>query len=70
MTLKDFSCRKTSDAEWIPNCQANGHKNGFYLGLKHDGTREDYVYNLNNFQFSFRELDSSAEESNLYNEKR
>ena len=42
----------------------------FYLGPKYGGKREDYVYNLNNFQFLFRELDSSAEESSLYNEKR
>ena len=37
---------------------------------KYDGTREDYVYNLNNFQFSFRELDSSAEDSRIFTMKK
>ena len=42
----------------------------YCLEPKHDGTREDYIYNLNKFQFSFRELDSSAEESRTFTMKK
>ena len=42
----------------------------YCLEPKYDGTREDYVYNLNNFQFSFRELDSSAEDSRIFTMKK
>ena len=38
---------------------------------KYDGTREDYIYNLENkFQFSFVELDSSAEENRMFTLKK
>ena len=42
----------------------------YCLEPKYDGTREDYVYNLNNLQFSFRELDSSAEDSRIFTMKK
>ena len=42
----------------------------YYLEPKHDGTIEGYLFNLNNFQFSFRELDCSTKKNNLYNEKK
>ena len=42
----------------------------YCLEPKYDGTREDYVYNLNNFQFSFRELDSSPEDNRIFTMKK
>ena len=37
---------------------------------KYDGTKENYLYNLNNFQFSFREVDSSAEDNIVFTMKK
>ena len=42
----------------------------YCLEPKYDGTREDYVYNLNKFQFSFSELYSSAEENRIFTIKK
>ena len=43
----------------------------YCLEPKYDGTREDYIYNLENkFQFSFVELDSSAEENRMFTLKK
>ena len=43
----------------------------YCLEPKYDGTREDYIYNLENkFQFSFGELDSSAEENRMFTMKK
>ena len=42
----------------------------YCLEPKYDGTREDYVYNLHNFQFSFRELDSSPEDNRIFTMKK
>ena len=42
----------------------------YYLETKYGGTIEDYIYNLNNFQISFRELDSSAEDNRIFTMKK
>ena len=42
----------------------------YCLEPKYDRTREDYIYNLNKFQFSFRALDSSAEGNGIYTMKK
>ena len=42
----------------------------YYLEPKYNGTREDYIYNLNKFQFSFRELDNSPEENRIFTMKK
>ena len=42
----------------------------YCLEPKYGGTIEDYIYNLNNFQFSFRELDSSAEDNRIFTMKK
>ena len=42
----------------------------YCLEPNHDGTIEGYLYNLNNFQFSFRELDCSAEKNRIFTMKK
>ena len=42
----------------------------YCLEPKYGGTTEDYIYNLNNFQFSFRELDSSAQDNRIFTMKK
>ena len=42
----------------------------YCLEPKYGGTIEDYLYNLNNFQFSFRELDNSAEDNRIFTMKK
>ena len=42
----------------------------YCLEPKYGGTIEDYIYNLNNFQFSFRELDSSAQDNRIFTMKK
>ena len=42
----------------------------YCLEPKHDGTIEGYLYNFNNFQFSFRELDCSAEKNKIFTMKK
>ena len=37
---------------------------------EHDSTVECYLYNLNNFQFSFRELDCSGEKNRIFTMKK
>ena len=38
----------------------------YLLKPKYDNTTENYIYNLNNFQFSFRELDNSTETERIF----
>ena len=42
----------------------------YCLEPKYNGTREDYIFNLNKFQFSFRELDNSTEENRIFTMKK
>ena len=42
----------------------------YCLEPKYDGTKENYIYNLHNFQFSFRELDNSAETKKIFTMKK
>ena len=42
----------------------------YCLEPKYDGTKDGYIYHLNNFQFSFRELGSSAEENRIFTMKK
>ena len=42
----------------------------YRLEAKYDGTKENYIYNLHNFQFSFRELDNSVETKKVFTMKK
>ena len=42
----------------------------YCLEPKHDGTIEGYLFNLNNFQFSFRELDCSTKKNRIFTMKK
>ena len=38
----------------------------YFLEPKYDGTKENYIFNLHNLQFSFRELNNSAETKEFF----
>ena len=42
----------------------------YCLEPKYDRTRKGYIFNLNKFQFSFRELDNSAEDNRIFTMKK
>ena len=42
----------------------------YCLEIEYNGTREDYIYNLNKFKFLFRELDSSVEDRRIFSMKK
>ena len=42
----------------------------YCLEAKYDGTKENYINNLHNFQFSFRELDNSGDTKRIFTMKK
>lgn len=44
----------------------NKNQGCYFLKPKYDNTIENYIQNLNNFQFSFREFDNLAETKRIF----